>query len=130
MIDWRRASLPDERGTRRRNGDVSERREKVCVRSARGDERKKSVSRPVRARLTFTFFDLRQIGNIESAFGQVIVERALDVETVAFKKGATALRIPVVCRRHSIDSSPYMTTKIDNKFTSDANRALPKTMLE
>ena len=49
---------------------------------------------------------------------------------VTVEKGATALLMPVACRRQLVDLSDDMATKIDIQFYSDAKDALLKAMAE
>ncbi|OGR05707.1 MAG: TIGR02688 family protein [Deltaproteobacteria bacterium RIFOXYD12_FULL_50_9] len=49
---------------------------------------------------------------------------------IAVEKGATALLMPVACRRQLIDLSDDMATKIDIQFYSDARDALLKAMVD
>ena len=46
------------------------------------------------------------------------------------EKGATALLMPVACRRQLVDLSDDMATRIDIQFYSDAKDALLKAMAE
>ena len=45
---------------------------------------------------------------------------------IAVEKGATAILMPVACRRQLIDLSDDMATKVDIQFYSDARDALLK----
>ena len=45
---------------------------------------------------------------------------------IAVEKGATAILMPVACRRQLIDLSDDMATKVDMQFYSDARDALLK----
>jgi ATP-dependent Lon protease len=47
---------------------------------------------------------------------------------IAVEKGATALLMPVACRRQLVDLSDDMATRIDIQFYSDAKDALLKAM--
>lgn len=49
---------------------------------------------------------------------------------IAIEKGATALLVPVACRRQIYELSDDMATKIDIQFYSDARDALIKAMVE
>ena len=52
------------------------------------------------------------------------------VAEIAIDKGASALLMPVTCRRKLFDLSDDMATKIDIQFYSDAREALYKAMIE
>lgn len=63
-------------------------------------------------------------GSIESLYNAVML-----VE-IAVEKGATAVLMPVSCRRQLVDLSDDMATKIDVQFYLDARDALLKAMVE
>lgn len=58
------------------------------------------------------------------------VHNAVTIAEIAVEKGATALLMPVSCRRQLVDLSDDMATKIDIQFYSDAKDALLKAMAE
>ena len=58
------------------------------------------------------------------------IHNPINVAEIAVEKGATALLMPVACRRQLIDLSDDMATKVDIQFYSDARDALLKAMLE
>jgi ATP-dependent Lon protease len=58
------------------------------------------------------------------------VHNPVSMAEIAVEKGATALLMPVSCRRQLIDLSDDMATKIDIQFFSDSRDALLKAMLE
>lgn len=58
------------------------------------------------------------------------VHNPVTIAEIAVEKGATALLVPVACRRQLIDLSDDMATKIDIQFYSDARDALLKAMVE
>ncbi len=58
------------------------------------------------------------------------VHNAVTITEIAVEKGATALLMPVACRRQLVDLSDDMATKIDIQFYSDAKDALLKAMAE
>jgi ATP-dependent Lon protease len=58
------------------------------------------------------------------------VHNPASIAEVAVEKGATALLVPVSCRRQLIDLSDDMATKIDIQFYSDARDALLKAMID
>ena len=58
------------------------------------------------------------------------VHNAVTLAEIAVEKGATALLMPVACRRQLVDLSDDMATKIDIQFYSDAKDALLKAMAE
>jgi len=63
-------------------------------------------------------------GSIESLHNPV------SITEIAIEKGASALLIPVTCRRQLFDLSDEMATKIDIQFYSDARDALLKAIAE
>lgn len=58
------------------------------------------------------------------------VHNSVTIAEIAVEKGATALLMPVACRRQLFDLSDDMATKIDIQFYSDARDALLKAMVE
>ena len=58
------------------------------------------------------------------------VHNPVTIAEIAVEKGASALLIPVACRRQLYDLSDEMATKIDIQFYSDAGDALLKAMVE
>lgn len=58
------------------------------------------------------------------------VHNAVTIAEIAIEKGATALLMPVACRRQLVDLSDDMATKIDIQFYLDAKDALLKAMAE
>ena len=58
------------------------------------------------------------------------VHNAVTIAEIAVEKGATALLMPVACRRQLVDLSDDMATKIDIQFYLDAKDALLKAMAE
>jgi len=58
------------------------------------------------------------------------VHNPVTIAEIAVEKGATALLMPVSCRRQLFDLSDDMATKIDIQFYSDARDALLKAMVE
>jgi len=63
-------------------------------------------------------------GSLESIYNPVTIAE------IAVEKGATALLMPVACRRQLLDLSDEKATKIDIQFYSDAKDALLKAMVE
>ena len=63
-------------------------------------------------------------GSIES------IHNPVPIAEIAVEKGATALLLPVSCRRQLLDLSDDMATKIDIQFYLDARDALLKAMVE
>jgi ATP-dependent Lon protease len=55
---------------------------------------------------------------------------AVSMAEIAVEKGATALLMPVACRRQLIELSDDMATRIDIQFYSDARDALLKAMVD
>ena len=58
------------------------------------------------------------------------VHNAVGIAEIAVEKGATALLMPVACRRQLVDLSDEMATKVDIQFYQDARDALIKAMAE
>ena len=58
------------------------------------------------------------------------IHNSVSMAEIAVEKGATALLMPVSCRRQLIDLSDDMATKVDIQFYSDARGALLKAILE
>ena len=58
------------------------------------------------------------------------VHNPVTIAEIAVEKGASALLMPVSCRRQLIDLSDDMATKVDIQFYSDSRDALLKTMVE
>ena len=58
------------------------------------------------------------------------VHNPVTIAEIAVEKGASALLMPVSCRRQLIDLSDDMATKIDIQFYSDARDALLKAIVE
>jgi ATP-dependent Lon protease len=54
------------------------------------------------------------------------VHNPVSIVEIGIEKGATAVLIPVACRRQLIDLSDDMATKVDIQFYSDARDALLK----
>lgn len=63
-------------------------------------------------------------GSIEPIYNPVMIAE------MAVEKGATALLMPVTCRRQLVDLSDDMATKIDIQFYLDAREALLKAIVE
>ena len=63
-------------------------------------------------------------GSIES------VHNPVTIAEIAIEKGATALLMPVACRRQLFDLSDDMAIKVDIQFFSDARDALLKAILD
>ena len=63
-------------------------------------------------------------GSIES------IHNSVTLAELAVEKGASALLMPVACRRQLLDLSDDMATRIDIQFYSDAKDALIKAMSE
>jgi ATP-dependent Lon protease len=58
------------------------------------------------------------------------IHNPVNIAEIAVEKGATALLMPVSCRRQLFDLSDDMATKVDIQFYSDARDALLKAMVE
>ena len=63
-------------------------------------------------------------GSIEPIHNPVMIAE------IAVEKGATALLMPVTCRRQLVDLSDDMATKINIQFYLDAREALLKAIVE
>lgn len=70
------------------------------------------------------------IGEINLGGSIEPVHNAVSITEIAVEKGATALLMPVSCRRQLIDLSDEMATKVDIQFYKDAQDALLKALLE
>ena len=58
------------------------------------------------------------------------IHNAVSIAEIAVEKGATALLMPISCRRQLFDLSDDMATKVDIQFYSDARDALLKAIIE
>jgi len=58
------------------------------------------------------------------------IHNSVTIAEIAVEKGATALLMPISCRRQLFDLSDDMATKIDIQFYSDARDALLKAIQE
>jgi ATP-dependent Lon protease len=58
------------------------------------------------------------------------IHNPVNIAEIAVEKGATALLMPVACRRQLVDLSDDMATKIDIQFYSEARDALLKALAE
>lgn len=58
------------------------------------------------------------------------INNAVNIAELAVEKGATALLMPVTCRRQLYDLSDEMATKVDIQFFQDARDALLKAIIE
>lgn len=58
------------------------------------------------------------------------IHNPVTIAEIAVEKGASALLMPVSCRRQLVDLSDDMATKIDIQFYSDTKDALLKAMVE
>jgi ATP-dependent Lon protease len=69
---------------------------------------------------------------MDSTFGGSIepIHNPVTIAEIAVEKGASALLMPVFCRRQLFDLSDDMATKIDIQFYSDTRDALLKAMVE
>ncbi|PTB92741.1 BREX system Lon protease-like protein BrxL [Marinobacter sp. B9-2] len=70
------------------------------------------------------------VGEINLGGSVEPVHNPVTIAEIAVEKGATALLMPVACRRQLFDLSDDMATKIDIQFYSDARDALIKAMVE
>jgi len=58
------------------------------------------------------------------------VHNPISLAEIAVEKGATAILMPVSCRRQLFDLSDDMATKVDIQFYSDAKDALLKSIVD
>ena len=58
------------------------------------------------------------------------IHNSVTMAELSVEKGATALLMPITCRRQLFDLSDDMATKVDIQFYSDARDALLKSILE
>ncbi len=70
------------------------------------------------------------VGEINLGGSLEQVHNSVTLAEIAVEKGASALLMPVACRRQLIDLSDDMATKVDIQFYSDARDALLKAMVE
>lgn len=70
------------------------------------------------------------VGEINLGGSVEPVHNPVTIAEIAVEKGATALLMPVACRRQLFDLSDEMATKVDVQFYSDARDALIKAIVE
>ena len=70
------------------------------------------------------------IGEINLGGSIEPVHNSVSMAEIAVEKGATALLMPVACRRRLFDLSDDMATKVDIQFYSDARDALLKAIVD
>lgn len=70
------------------------------------------------------------IGEINLGGSIEPVHNAVTLAEIAVEKGASAMLMPVTCRRQLFDLSDDMATKVDIQFYSDARDALLKSISE
>lgn len=70
------------------------------------------------------------VGEINLGGSMEPIHNPVSIAEIAVEKGATALLMPVSCRRQLFDLSDDMATKIDIQFYSDARDALLKAIQE
>ena len=70
------------------------------------------------------------VGEINLGGSIETIHNPVSIAEIAVEKGATALLMPVSCRRQLFDLSDDMATKIDIQFYSDARDALLKAIQE
>ncbi|MDP2203748.1 MAG: protease Lon-related BREX system protein BrxL [Methylicorpusculum sp.] len=70
------------------------------------------------------------VGEINLGGSIELIHNPVGIAEIAVEKGATALLMPVACRRQLVDLSDDMATRIDIQFYSDARDALLKAMVE
>lgn len=70
------------------------------------------------------------VGEINLGGSVEPIHNPVTIAEIAVEKGATALLMPVACRRQLFDLSDDMATKVDIQFYSDARDALLKAVVE
>lgn len=70
------------------------------------------------------------VGEVNLGGSIEAIHNPVSIAEIAVEKGASALLMPVACRRQLFDLSDDMATKIDIQFYSDAKDALLKAILE
>ena len=70
------------------------------------------------------------VGDINLGESIEPIHNPVPIAEIAVEKGATALLMPVACRRQLFDLSDEMATKVDIQFYSDARDALLKAIVE
>jgi ATP-dependent Lon protease len=70
------------------------------------------------------------IGEINLGGSIEPIHNPVSLVEIAVEKGASAILMPVTCRRQLFDLSDEMATKIDIQFYSDARDAMLKAMME
>lgn len=70
------------------------------------------------------------VGEINPGGSIEPIHNPVTIAEIAVEKGASALLMPVSCRRQLVDLSDDMATKIDIQFYSDTKDALLKAMVE
>jgi len=70
------------------------------------------------------------VGEINLGGSIEAIHNPVSIAEIAVEKEATALLMPVACRRQLIDLSDDMATKVDIQFYSDARDALLKAIVE
>ncbi len=70
------------------------------------------------------------VGEINLGGSVEPIHNPISIAEIAVEKGATALLMPVACRRQLFDLSDDMAIKIDIQFYSDARDAVLKAILE
>ena len=58
------------------------------------------------------------------------IHNAVNIAELAVEKGASALLMPVICRRQLYELSDDMATKVDIQFYQDARDGLLKAIVE
>lgn len=70
------------------------------------------------------------VGEITLGGSIELIHNPVTLAEIAVDKGATALLVPISCRRQLFDLPDETATKIDIQFYSDAQDALVKAILE
>ncbi|MDD3992370.1 MAG: peptidase, partial [Desulfobacteraceae bacterium] len=70
------------------------------------------------------------VGEVNLGGSIETLHNAVTIAEIAIEKGASALLMPVACRRQLFDLSDDMATKVDVQFYSDTRDALLKAILD
>ena len=70
------------------------------------------------------------VGEINLGGSIETLANPVTIAEIAVEKGATALLLPVSCRRQLLDLSDDMATRIDIQFYSDARDVLLKAIID
>ncbi len=119
-------------------GDKNPRQHEFSVQLRAFDASKSGAKLGVAALLAFCTSLLKRsirgglivVGEVNLGGSIEPIHNAVSIAEIAVEKGATALLMPVGCRRQLFELSDEMATKIDIQFFSDARDALLKAIAE